>query len=93
MLDQWFFTITKFAKKLSDDLDKLPDWPETVKEMQKGWIGYSEGANIHFGVHDLQTGKNIKDSIEVYTTRLDTLYGCTFLALSYEHPLAAVNIY
>jgi len=56
--------------------------------MQKGWIGYSEGANLRFDVFDSENNKLITDGIEVYTTRLDTLYGCTFLAMSFEHPLA-----
>jgi len=59
--------------------------------MQKGWIGYSEGANLHFDVFDSENKNVITNGIEVYTTRLDTLYGCTFLAMSYEHPLAQVK--
>jgi leucyl-tRNA synthetase len=80
-LTQWFFKITDYAQELLDDLDKLEDWPERVKVMQRNWIGRSEGASIRFKLagHD--------DELEVFTTRPDTLYGATFMVLAPEHPL------
>ena len=80
-LEQWFFRITKYADDLLSALDWL-DWPEKVKTMQRNWIGRSEGARLRFAVEghgDL--------SIEVFTTRPDTGFGATFLALAPEHPL------
>jgi leucyl-tRNA synthetase len=82
-LSQWFFSITKFAPDLLKALDTLDRWPERVRLMQANWIGRSEGARLRF---DLATGT---DSIEVYTTRPDTLYGMSFMAIAPEHPLAA----
>ena len=82
-LSQWFFSITKFAQDLHKALDTLDRWPERVRLMQANWIGRSEGARLRF---DLATGT---DSIEVYTTRPDTLYGMSFMAIAPEHPLAA----
>ncbi|MEC8063491.1 MAG: leucine--tRNA ligase [Pseudomonadota bacterium] len=81
-IQQWFCKITDFSESLLNDLDKLDLWPEQVKRMQKNWIGKSQGTEILFSLAD---GSG---DIEVYTTRVDTLYGCTFLALSSEHPLA-----
>jgi leucyl-tRNA synthetase len=78
-LEQYFFAITKYADELLKGLDKL-DWPENVKTMQRHWIGKSEGAKLRFEVLD-------NEQVEVFTTRLDTLYGVSFLALSTEHPL------
>ena len=80
MMRQWMLRITAYAERLLDDLD-LVDWPEHVKEMQRHWIGRSEGALITFDVEG--TG----DSFEVFTTRPDTLFGCTYCVLSPEHPL------
>jgi leucyl-tRNA synthetase len=82
-LTQWFFRITEYAERLLASLDEL-DWPERVKTMQRNWIGRSEGAEIFFRVEALV------DPIPVFTTRPDTLYGATFLALAPEHPAAAV---
>lgn len=79
-LAQWFFKVTAYADRLVEDLDAL-DWPESLKEMQRNWIGRSEGASIKF-----QISKH-KDQIEVFTTRPDTLYGATYLVLAPEHPL------
>ena len=81
-LRQWMLKITKYADRLLGDLDKL-DWPEKVKKMQKDWIGKSYGMEIDF----LIKGKN--ERITVYTTRVETLYGVTFLVISPEHTLAA----
>ncbi|MFN3283499.1 MAG: leucine--tRNA ligase, partial [Pseudothermotoga sp.] len=80
-LEQWFFKITDYAERLLRDLDKLTGWPEHVKTMQKNWIGESKGARIKFKVEDLDT------QIEVFTTRPDTLWGVTFMALAPESPL------
>ena len=81
-LSQWFFNITKFAEPLLDDLQKLDGWPQKVKLMQKNWIGKSYGCEINFDIFD----KNEK--IKVFTTRPDTIFGASFLALSIDHPLS-----
>ena len=80
-LSQWFFNITKFAEPLLADLESLSGWPEKVKLMQKNWIGKSYGCEIDFYLSDK------KDKIKVFTTRPDTLFGASFLALSSDHPL------
>ncbi|MDQ1081048.1 leucine--tRNA ligase [Pseudoroseomonas cervicalis] len=85
-LSQWFFSITKFAPELLAALDGLDRWPERVKLMQANWIGRSEGARVRF---DLATPIAGQDSVEVFTTRPDTLFGMSFLAVAAEHPLAA----
>jgi len=79
-LSQWFFGITKYADRLLDDLDTI-DWPESVKAMQRNWIGRSVGAEIKFAV------AGSKEAIMVFTTRPDTLYGATYMVLAPEHPL------
>lgn len=90
-MNQWYFRITKLAKELHDDLDTLPDWPGNVKEMQKGWIGLSQGTEVLFELYDKETGQTVKDlTIPIFTTRVDTLFGVTFLGLSFEHPLSKV---
>jgi len=79
-LTQWFFRVTDYAERLLEGLDHLPHWSERVKTMQRNWIGRSEGAEILFRVNGLH------DPVTVFTTRPDTLYGATFLALAPEHP-------
>lgn len=80
-LSQWFFKITDYADELLKDLDLLPGWPERVKTMQHNWIGRSEGLEFSFEIPALN------DTVDVYTTRPDTAYGVTFMALAAEHPL------
>ncbi len=81
-LSQWFFNITKFSNELLDDLNDLNGWPEKVKLMQTNWIGKSYGCEINFEI-DQNIGK-----IKVFTTRPDTIFGATFIALSVDHPLS-----
>ena len=80
-LSQWFFKITHYAEELLSDLDKLELWPEKVKVMQKNWIGKSTGAEIEFKVSE------INKKIKIFTTRPDTLYGATFIAISVNHQI------
>jgi len=79
-LNQWHIRITAYADRLLEDLDEL-DWPENVKEMQRNWIGKSEGYEVDFRIVDQEY------RITVFTTRLDTIFGVTFLVLAPEHPL------
>jgi leucyl-tRNA synthetase len=81
-MNQWFFKITDFAQELIDGLDRL-DWPESTKEMQKNWIGRSDGAEIEFQVDGTQ------EKIKVFTTRPDTLFGVAYMVLAPEHELVA----
>lgn len=81
-IPMYYLRITKYAQELLDELDHLPGWPEQVKTMQRNWIGRSEGALVKF-----ETGDG-KDQLTVYTTRADTLYGATYVAVAPEHPLA-----
>jgi leucyl-tRNA synthetase len=82
-LSQWFFNITKLSEELLVGLDKLNDWPEKVKLMQKNWIGKSVGCEISFEISENINPKKIK----VFTTRPDTIFGATFIAVSSDHPL------
>ncbi|KAI8525066.1 hypothetical protein RHMOL_Rhmol13G0199200 [Rhododendron molle] len=82
---QWILRITAYADRLLDDLDDL-DWPESIKEMQRNWIGRSEGAEVDFRVLDTD-GQNRDIKITVYTTRPDTIFGATYLVLAPEHCL------
>ena len=79
---QWFLKITAYAEELRDELDKMDGWPESVKSMQRNWIGRSEGVEIDFPVN----GQD--DKLTVFTTRPDTLIGATYVAVAAEHPLA-----
>ena len=83
-LNQWFFKISEFSEELLDDLKSLNEWPDKVKTMQKNWIGKSFGCEINFKI---EGSKDIQ-SIKCYTTRPDTLFGFSFLALSVDHPLS-----
>ena len=83
-LNQWFFNISKFSNELLNELDDLDEWPNKVKTMQKNWIGKSFGCEIDFKIEGNQ---NI-DKIRCFTTRPDTLFGFSFLALSVDHPLS-----
>ncbi|MFT8957435.1 MAG: leucine--tRNA ligase, partial [Gluconobacter oxydans] len=88
-LSQWFLKITKFAQPLLDDLKTLDRWPERVRTMQERWIGRSEGARVRFALHQPPAGYDEDlDSVEVFTTRPDTLFGLSFIGISAEHPLA-----
>ena len=81
-LSQWFFNITKFSNELLNDLENLKGWPEKVKLMQKNWIGKSYGCEINFQI------SNSDEKINVFTTRPDTIFGASFLALSVDHSLS-----
>ena len=83
-LSQWFFKITHYAEELLADLEKLTLWPEKVKIMQRNWIGKSVGAEIEFHVQE------VKNTIKIFTTRPDTIYGATFIAVSINHPIAQI---
>jgi leucyl-tRNA synthetase len=81
-LPQWYLRITKYADELLDELDTMDAWPDAVKTMQRNWIGRSEGLLIRFRLDESE------DFLEVFTTRPDTLFGATYLAIAPEHPLA-----
>ncbi len=81
-LSQWFLKITDFTKELFDDLENLSEWPEKVKTMQKNWIGVSKGIEINFKI------KSTPNDINIFTTRPETIFGASFLAVSVEHNLA-----
>ena len=81
-IPQWFLRITDYAQQLLDDLDTLPEWPDSVKTMQRNWIGRSEGLEIRFKVDGEY------EPLSVFTTRPDTLMGVTFISIAGEHPLA-----
>jgi leucyl-tRNA synthetase len=86
-LTQWFLKITDYAQDLSDALDTLDRWPEKVRTMQRNWIGRSEGLSLRFAL-DAATTPDGESEVEIYTTRPDTLFGASFLALAPDHPLA-----
>jgi len=79
-LEQWFFKITDYSQRLLDDIKLLEDWPERVKTMQANWIGRSEGVNIDFPIADA------KETISCFTTRVDTIFGATYMVLAPEYP-------
>ena len=79
-LSQWYLKITEYADRLLDNLDKLPGWPEKVKTMQRNWIGKSHGAEVTFDVQDRD------EKLTVFTTRVDTIFGTTFMVLAPEYP-------
>ena len=79
-LEQWFFKITDYAERLLKDLDKLQNWPERVKTMQANWVGRSEGVKIHFPVFESDI------VLTCFTTRVDTIFGATYMLLAPEHP-------
>jgi len=81
-IPQWFIRITDYAQELLDDLDELDEWPEQVKTMQRNWIGRSTGVEMNFGLE--QDGQGL----EIYTTRPDTVFGVTYVAVAAQHPLA-----
>ena len=85
-IPQWFLKITDYSQQLLDGLDTLPGWPDSVKTMQRNWIGRSEGLEIRFAVNDLD-GQTLAP-LDVFTTRPDTLMGVTFVSIAAEHPLA-----
>ncbi|KDA53557.1 hypothetical protein EG19_04975 [Thermoanaerobaculum aquaticum] len=81
-LEQWFLRITAYADRLLEGLDRLPNWPEKVKVMQRNWIGRSVGCDVQFTVDGLG------EKLTIFTTRVDTIFGATFVAIAPEHPLA-----
>ena len=81
-IPQWFMKITAYADEMLDELDRMPGWPESVKTMQRNWIGRSEGLELSFDV------KGEDEPLTVFTTRPDTLFGVTYMAVAAEHPLA-----
>jgi len=83
-LSQWFFNIKKFSQNLLDELEKLKNWPDKVKLMQKNWIGKSFGCEINFKIDK----ENNNEIIKVFTTRPDTIFGASFIAISIDHPIA-----
>ncbi|MCP1242705.1 leucine--tRNA ligase [Acetobacter lambici] len=88
-LSQWFLRITDFAQDLLDGLKTLDRWPERVRTMQERWIGRSEGAKLTFSLHEPPAGLDTNlNAVEVFTTRPDTLFGMSFLAIAPDHPLA-----
>jgi leucyl-tRNA synthetase len=84
-ISQWFLKITSYADELLNELDHLPHWPEQVKQMQRHWIGRSEGAEVCF-----TTSHDPQQKIKIFTTRPDTIMGVTYIAISPDHPLAKV---
>lgn len=88
-LSQWYLRITDYAQELLDDLDQLEGWPERVRAMQANWIGRSEGAEIDFTLTDTDGVTPTDTKMTVFTTRADTIYGCTFMLLPPESKLAA----
>jgi len=89
-MTQWYFKISDYAEELLADIDKLDGWPDRVRTMQRDWIGRSEGTLIHFPLENENAQSptpNAQRTIEVFTTRPDTLYGATFMSMASEHPM------
>ncbi|MGD2133518.1 MAG: leucine--tRNA ligase [Maricaulaceae bacterium] len=86
-LEQWFFKITAYAEDLLEAIETLDRWPDKVRTMQTNWIGKSRGAYVDWKVVDGPAGADLPDSIRVFTTRPDTLFGASFLALAPDHPI------
>ncbi|WP_417479198.1 leucine--tRNA ligase [Maricaulis maris] len=86
-LDQWFFKITEYADELTDALEELDRWPDKVRTMQSNWIGRSRGAEVSFPLTDSGLAEQFGATIDVFTTRPDTLFGASFLALAPDHPI------
>lgn len=85
--EQWFFKITDYSQRLLDDLSKLDGWPERVKTMQKNWIGRSEGTRVDFALVAREDGSTDSEStVSCFTTRVDTIFGCTYMVLAPEYP-------
>ena len=84
-LTQWYYKITDYAEELLDDLDQLTGWPERVKQQQANWIGKSEGANVDFALVPLEDSADTEEAITVFTTRADTLFGCSFFVVGPEY--------
>jgi leucyl-tRNA synthetase len=82
-LAQWFYKITNYVERLLAGLDRLDGWPDRIRTMQRNWIGKSEGVTFAFDV------ENVEAKIEVFTTRIDTVFGATFVAVAAEHPVVA----
>ncbi|MBI4168572.1 MAG: leucine--tRNA ligase [Acidobacteria bacterium] len=87
-LEQWFLRITAYAAELDADLERLTGWPERVRVMQRNWIGRSAGARVRFPVLD-RAGRPTPEALEIFTTRLDTIYGATFCVVAPGHALLA----
>ena len=83
---QWMLRITAYTERLIADLDGL-DWPESIKLLQRNWIGRSEGAEVHFGLEGLEGFEGLEQTVTVFSTRPETLFGATYLVLAPEHPL------
>ena len=89
-LSQWFLKTSKYSNELLNELDNLGEWPDKVKTMQKNWIGKSEGLEINFSL----TNKEHKGfKIKIYTTRPDTIFGATFIAISCKHPFVKKSLF
>ena len=87
MLNEWFFKTTAYAQRLLDDLDKLEGWPERVRTMQRNWIGRSEGTRVEFALVPRVDGRaDALETVSCFTTRVDTIYGCTYMVIAPDHP-------
>ena len=89
---QWCMRTTKYAQRLLDGLEKIPGWTDSVRTMQRNWLGRSEGTNIRFYIPAIRIKRPPEEqpALDVFTTRVDTIYGCTFMAIAPDHPLATM---